>query len=245
MATGGTPGTCGDGVVGPGEQCDLGSNNSLQPAFFVTQAALSFSATPIVRPASATDFYNYTSASAHTGFEELGTSRIMLYLDKSDLSLSLVVFHGIDNNTSGLEQPSSQVQMVFSGLPSAVTVAVSDDPGELAMTSSTSATGTWKFQNNSDGGALAGLPLPGNWEIYVSPAFVSGISTWTWLQQDGSTVTLDPTQPITIKASASAAQCRTDCTVPRCGDGILDGGEICDDGGLPASSCASDCMSFQ
>jgi hypothetical protein len=245
-ASGGSTGRCGDGVLGREEQCDLGNNNRSQPAFLVTQSGSSFPATPVVRVASAKDFYNYTSASAHTGFEALGVSRIMLYLDKSSMSLSLVVFHGIDNNTSGQEQPESQVQIVFSGLPSTTTLAASDEEGELTMTSETSATGDWSFRNNSDGGALAGLPLPGDWEIYVSPAFVSGITAWTWLQSDGSPVTLDPTQPITIKAFTAAAECRIDCTAPLCGDGVLDGGEICDDGeAAPSSACTSDCMSFQ
>jgi cysteine-rich repeat protein len=251
IGTGGTSTTtgtevgCGDGVVVEPEQCDLGLNNLRQPAFLVTQSGSPFAATPVVRTASVEGFYNYTSASAHTGLEELGTSRIMLFLDKSNLSLSLVFFHGIDSNTSGQSQPQSQVQMIFGGLPTTTAVAVSDDGGELTMTDSTNAKGSWGFTNNSDGGALSGLTLPGSWEIYVSPAFVGGISTWTWLQGDGSTMTLDLTQPITIKAFTQPAHCRADCTVPRCGDGILDGGELCDDGeSLPGTGCSSDCLSL-
>ncbi len=38
--------------------------------------------------------------------------------------------------------------------------------------------------------------------------------------------------------------CRDDCTLRRCGDGLLDPGEVCDDGNLvTADGCRADCMS--
>jgi len=104
--------------------------------------------------------------------------------------------------------------------------------------------GFWKFTDNSDGGVLYRFPFPGDWEITVAPSFIDGISTWTWVQSDGSFVNLDLTQPLTITAHSSPSTCRLDCTIPRCGDGILDGGEICDDGSQRKNGCVSDCMSF-
>jgi len=247
MALGGSGGiaeTCGDGIVDPGEQCDLGAANEISLALSVTQAGQSFSAAPLVRSGSSAAFYDYASFSSHTGFEALGASRIMLYLDRSTLLLSLAVFHGVDRDSTGEEQPLSHVQMLFSGLPETTTVEVSDDSDELLMTSSTTATGFWRFINNSDGGVLAGLPYPGDWKVTIEPSFIDGISTWTFLAGDGSLVNLDLSQPLTIEARSSHGSCRTDCTVPRCGDGVLDGGEICDDGRLSSSTCNTDCTSF-
>jgi hypothetical protein len=231
-------------MVDPGEQCDLGVDNEAAPAFWVTQSGQGFAAVPLMRSATCHDFYSYSSSSAHTGFEALGASRVLLYLDKSSLALSLVVFHGVDKDATDQDQPKSHVEMRFDGLP-ATFVDVSDDSDEFLMTSSTTATGFWNFTSNSDGGVLSGLPFPGEWEITIEPTFVSGISTWTWLQSDGSLVNLDLTQPLTITARSFPSPCRLDCTAPRCGDGILDGGEICDEGSQPANGCRSGCMSFE
>jgi len=247
VGSGGTTGTggyCGNGTIGPGEQCDLGVDNKAMPAFWVSQSGQGFAAVPMVGSVSCPYFYSYSSSSAHTGLEAPGTSRILLYIDKTTLALSLAFFHGVDYDSTGLNQPTSHVQMLFSGLPDTTTVGVSDDADELLMTSATTATGFWKFTDNSDGGVLYRFPFPGDWEITIAPSFIDGISTWTWVQSDGSSVNLDLTQPLTIKAYSSTSACRLDCTTPRCGDGILDGGEICDDGSLPKNGCATDCTSF-
>lgn len=242
--TGGNAGFCGDGTVGPGEQCDSGPDNATAAAFVVTQAGLSFAAVPFIQTGTGADFYSYSSASAHTGYEAPGMSRILLHLDKSTRVLSLIVFHGVDQDSTGLEQPSSTVQFLFSGLPDSTAIGISDDSNELIMTSSTTATGLWTFTNNSDGGVLHGFPMPGDWTITVEPYFIKGDWTWTWLRPDGSEITLDPTQPLSIEARSKHGQCRPDCTIPQCGDGIWDGGEVCDDGQPSPSGCSLNCMSF-
>jgi hypothetical protein len=213
----------------------------------VTQSNQRFMVVPLVRSDSSSEFYAYSSSSAHTGLEDLGTSRIMLHLYPPALTLTLMFVHGVDNDSTGLEQPESRVQFLFSGLPLTTMVAVDDDEiaDELLMTSEGKATGLWHFTNNTDGGALSGLPFPGDWQIMLEPTFMGGISTWTWVQTDISLVNLDLSQPLLIEAHSSPSQCRANCTVPRCGDGILDGGEICDGAGQPASGCGGDCMSFE
>ena len=46
-------------------------------------------------------------------------------------------------------------------------------------------------------------------------------------------------------ADTPDAPCRADCTLPRCGDGIVDSGEGCDEGAAansPEGSCGADCQ---
>jgi len=51
------------------------------------------------------------------------------------------------------------------------------------------------------------------------------------------------TEPITIEAFEESTACRKNCLVPRCGDGILDGGEVCDDGNTrDGDGCAANCL---
>jgi cysteine-rich repeat protein len=53
---------------------------------------------------------------------------------------------------------------------------------------------------------------------------------------------LDMDAPVTVRANDAPSACRLDCTVPRCGDGILDGGETCDDGNnVDGDGCNADC----
>jgi cysteine-rich repeat protein len=242
--TGGTAGTCGDGVVDPGEQCDLGADNRVSAAFSVTQAGRVFAPLPLVRSESGAACYDYRSTSAHTGYEAVGASRILLYFDRSTFALSLIVFHGIDLDSTGENQPRSQVQMLFGGLPETTVINVADEWNELLMTSPTTATGLWLFNENTDGGVLGGLPFPGDWAITVEPSFTEGIATWTWLAGDESLLELDLTQPLVIESRSSHGHCRPDCTIPECGDGILDGGEVCDDGQPSPSGCSMNCQSF-
>ena len=240
--------TCGDGIVDPGEQCDLGADNEDLPAFWIEQSGQGFAVNPLMQSISAEEFYGYSSASAHTGLEALETSRMLLHLYPPALSLSLVFLHGVDRDSTELEQPASFVQMLFDGLPLTTIIGVVDDTWpnvELMMTSDTTATGYWFFENNSDGGVLSGLPFPGDWEISINPSFGYGISLWTWVRSDGSFVTLDMTQPMTIRANSFPSLCRRNCTEPRCGDGILDGGEVCDGGDGTGTGCSSTCQSFE
>ena len=169
----------------------------------------------------------------------------MLHQDCMSGALSLVVTLGIDDGTSGQAQPTGRATMSFAGLLRRVAVALSYDAGELYMTSQTTAQGDWHFTRNSDGGILSGLTFPGSWSVTVTPAFMSGITSWQF-NDDKTSTPLALTAPITITAYDSPSKCRTDCTVPKCGDGMLDGGEVCDDGNVAnGDGCSSDCKSLR
>lgn len=237
---------CGDGVLDPGEACDLGAMNVDRPAFLLTFQNGSQPAKPIVSPADASLFYNYFSASGHTGFEILDGSILFLYANSNTKALSLFVEHGIDFTTTGLSQVMAHITMDITGLPAASVVALSDDtPGEFFKQSATTVHGDWTFQQNSDGGVISGLPFPGNWTINVTPTLPAGIK---WQFEDGGPM---PT-PVALGGASAQIQafdtpsaCRTTCTVPKCGDGLLDGGEVCDDGNVAGGDgCAADCKGF-
>ena len=204
------------------------------------------------RAGDVTSFYGYASASGHTGFEALRTSELYFYRDITTGSLALLTEHGIDLDASGMQQPPSHVTQQFRGLPSSVTVGLADDkPSELFADSATSITGDWTFDGNSDGGALVGFPLPGSWSVEVVPEFTSGIDTWRYI--DAATHPPETTDiPLAIAATATLtafdtpSKCRLDCSRPRCGDGRLDGGEICDDGNtVSGDGCSFDCTELQ
>src|SRR5260221_13472595 len=151
--------------------------------------------------------------------------------------LHLAVPHGGDNN-----QPMAKVNMDVSGIPQGFTVAISDDPGEFLPTGPTTASGKWNFNQNSDGGVIGGLPFPGNWTILIAPNFIQGITTWGFVKSNLQRVSLKLNETLTIQAFDSAGTCRKSCTKPRCGDGVLDGGEVCDDGNtIGGDGCAADC----
>lgn len=239
---------CGDGFVHAGvEQCDGGAENAGAPALLVRQGSLVRAIHPVDRPEDLVAFYNYFSASAHTGFEEVSKGELYLHRHLATGALSLVTEHGLDNDTSGVFQPETDVEQRFTGLPPGVSVAIADDnPGEFFMDSPTTAVGKWHFVGNTDGGAFKGLPFPGNWQIDVAPTFGSGITAFRFFDGDGSEIPLDLAVTVSIIARDTPSACRPDCTIPRCGDGILDAGEACDDGNTASGDgCAGDCLSTE
>ncbi len=238
---------CGNGKREGKEECDLGPDNGDRPAFLISQPSGTRIATnPLVKAKSAHDFYDYFSASSHTGFEVVGESRIYLYVDSDTGRLSLVLTHGIDDNT-GMIQPQSVVNMDVTGLPASVTVDLADDASsEFHLSGTGTAVGRWNFIRNSDGGILGGFPFPGTWKVTVTPDFRMGITTWGWVKDTLERIPLKLDEPITIEALDTASACRTDCTIPRCGDGRLDAAEVCDDGNNKGGDgCSADCKSLK
>jgi len=115
---------------------------------------------------------------------------------------------------------------------------------EFRATGATSYSGNWWFRDNTDGGIVRGITLPGDFTIRIRPDFMMGLSTWRWVNESSFFSPLNMSQDVLLTAYPSPSMCRTDCTVPECGDNILDGGEVCDDGNtIGGDGCAADCSS--
>ncbi|MBI4953686.1 MAG: DUF4215 domain-containing protein [Myxococcales bacterium] len=136
--------------------------------------------------------------------------------------------------------------MEFLYLPTGVGVTLSDDDAdELHMLGADAAEGVWHFKGNTDGGVLGALPYPASWSIDLVPGFSAGVTSWRYVDVDTPAEPLELGARATLTAFESPSACRTDCTIPRCGDAILDGGEVCDDGNAaPGDGCAADCKSY-
>ena len=232
---------CGDGFVLPQvEECDLGASNEDRPAILLLNGDLSTPVMPVRRTPGALAFYDYTSASAHTGFEALHTSRLFLYQQTAVSGLSLFTFHGIDIDSTGQDEGDGAVKQTISGLPAGVFIVIADEDDELSLQSEGTAVGDWAYHHNTDGGVLGGVPFPGAWRIEIDSTFLASITDWDYVDGDGTPIALGP--PIAVlQAFDTPSACRTDCTVPRCGDGRMDGGEVCDDANTSSGDgCAAD-----
>ncbi len=233
---------CGDGFVLSGvEECDLGGANEDRPAILLIHDQLSTPVTPLRRSTTAVTFYDYSSVSAHTGFEALHASRLFLYQETATPGLSLFTFHGIDLDATGQDEGDGAVRQSISGLPIGAFIALGDEPNELSLSPGGTAFGDWTYHHNTDGGVFGGVPFPGSWQIEVDSDFIASITDWGYVDGDGATIPLSSSTAI-LHAFDEPSACRTDCTVPRCGDGRLDGGEVCDDGNTTSGDgCADDC----
>jgi cysteine-rich repeat protein len=239
-------GECGDGIVGPGEACEPGSDPAA-PAFELRQGDTRVPVRPIVGTGSATTHFAYYSRSSHTGFEAPAKSSLYLYRWSLESAVTVVLLNGIDEDTTGAVQPLSDIVFDIEGLPDTA-VLFSDDDVEFARTTPSTAHAEWDCARNTDGGMIQGLPLPGSWHLTITPSFLAGISTWSFLSggdgsdsEVGAELSLDLSLPVELVAFDRVSACRPDCTVPRCGDGILDPGEVCDDGNAEPGDGCLDC----
>jgi hypothetical protein len=205
-------GVCPDGMVAPAEGCDTGPEPT-PPALELRQGAWSMPVQPIVGSASATAHYAYGSRSGHTGFEAPGGSSLYLYRSSSEAAMSLILVNGIDEDSSGMIQPASNIVFDIAGLPDGAVVVLSDDDVEFGLTTPTTARAEWDCDRNSDGGVIGGLPFPGTWHLTITPSFLAGITAWTFLSgAQGSelgvdtALSLDLSEPVEIVASDRAAE---------------------------------------
>ncbi len=236
------PPFCGDGIVSANEECDEGADNRDQPAFLLSQPNEAETAvTPVVTAQDAVAYYAFSSASGHTGLERAEESRACLHASSASGALSLIISHGIDDNASR-NQPDGRVEMDILGVPTGAFVALSDDPAsEFLAAAAGSVRGRWSFSRNTDGGIVSRLPFPGSWTITIDARFLQGIGSWSFVDGNLARRGLSMVKRATLRAFDRPSECRRTCRRPRCGDGILDGGEVCD-GTRP---CAPSCKSFE
>lgn len=169
-------------------------------AYTITQAGVTHTVNPVERAENDADYYDYWSASAHTEFVEPFVSKIYLYTNTLTGELSFFAHHNIDSNTPPhIGSASASVRYDFDGLPAGVTTAQSDD--NLAEFDVTRAVeGTWGFGYNTDGGVVGDLPTDSGWSFSIDATFGGSepMTSWVYVDSDGSEITLDMAEPVTI-----------------------------------------------
>lgn len=236
---------CGDAVREGAEECDLGAQNGDRAGFVVSQpSGLRVGTSALVRLLTAQEFFDYRSGSSHVGLEQSGEGRIFLYADARKGRLSLFLVHGIDLDSTGSRQEEARVELDLTGLPAGFTVDVADDgPDECYASGPSSVTGRFWFEANTDGCVIGGLPQLSSWKIEITPRFLSGMTRWAWVSGDLTTTTLAMNEPLTIESIEPESVCRLGCVMPRCGNAVVEGGEVCDDGNTEDTDrCATDCL---
>ncbi len=224
---------CGDGIVSMGEVCDFGGGNEDGPALTVSQGGARRAFQPMLGRLDVITFYDYRSASSHMGFEQEREGRVLLYLDRTDDSLFLILSYGADQS-----QPESKVQVSIEGAPPGAVVLLADDRAEELSGRAPFFTGDFGFDQNTDGGVIGPLPYPGNWRITLTHLATEGIDRLVLLDRGTVDLGLERATPLVIESRLDRTACRTDCQAPRCGDGRLDPGELCDS---PDPLCGPTC----
>jgi parallel beta-helix repeat protein len=175
--------------------------------FTVTQGGNSWIIEPVIRDQSIVNFYDYRSASSHTGFEEPYISKIYLYQCNISGELGLIIHHHEDGKAG-----SGSVKMNLQDIPPDASVVVADDyPSEFSLTREPE--GNWAYGENTDGGAIT-LPLNNSWSISVIPDFITGINAWQFVNGDGSEIVLDMEEPIVISCTVfNTSAWQYNCTI--------------------------------
>lgn len=165
----------------------------------VTQSGTTHIVNPVARTSDDATYYDYWSASAHTEFVEPYVSKMYLYTNTLTGDLSFFVHHNIDSNTAPhVGSPDAQVDFDFVGLPAGVSRVLSDDGNELDLTRPVE--GLWHFWYNTDGGVIGDIPTHAGWSFTIHPDFYGPypMTSWVYVDSDGSEISLDMTKPVTI-----------------------------------------------
>ncbi len=159
-----------------------------------------FTAPAVERLETAVEFYDFRSASSHTGFEQAGRSLFFFYRDVTPgvaENLSLILTHGIDNPPG--QQGLAEVDMTVTGVPAPAYVGVSDDGGEFKELTNGNFVGDWRYANNTDGGVIDGIPVDADWEICLKvDKWTGDQDEWQYYFGGGTNFTLDEERVVCI-----------------------------------------------
>jgi PKD repeat protein len=187
--------------------------------YTISQGTMSQTIPAIETATTGSAFYNYYSASSHTGYEKAYESKLMLHRDITTDEISLIITHNIDRSTSGIETGIGAVFFDIAGVPTGAYVSQSDDPNHgwsscpLGASTRTSAPyqeldlsyareGEWYYGDNTDGGSISGLPTTSSWSITITPEGFHRITKWVYHYATGTQINLDMNEPVTISYSA-------------------------------------------
>jgi hypothetical protein len=161
---------------------------------------------PVPSAETGAAFYDYSSASSHTGYEVAYTSFLMLHKDTSTEDVSLIIHHNIDFDASGDKTGFGRVDFDLEGVPPGAFVSESDDPNhrwdpprskEFSLLYA-GMEGHWAYGDNTDGGVLDGLPIDEGWSITINPLYWENVMDWEFASGDGSAYELDQSLPVTL-----------------------------------------------
>lgn len=141
-----------------------------QPAFLIRQGGFAQVIVPLMREASAPEFYRYADFQANVALPlRARHSVLFLYRDKNTGELSLFVIHDATGEATG-----GEAAFAFSGLPANARLAVRDDPEDLFAWAAPVGKAYWRWLNGrTDGLVISGLGE--SFEITITPHFFSGI----------------------------------------------------------------------
>lgn len=167
----------------------------------VKQGEFSTGIRPLTGDRAAIAFYNYANDQSNTGLEISNHSLLFLYRDTTTGTLSLIVIHSKPGTSAG------QASLSFAGLPAGSTLALRDDPADTYTFSPPTASASWRWLPERNDGLVINN-LGEEFEIIITPNFVSGIESWDLLSQENGEIKNIPlpslTEPVTITATRNA-----------------------------------------
>ncbi len=169
--------------------------------FIVKQGEFSTSIAPVTSDKSAVAFYNFSNDQSNSGLEIASHSLLFLYREATTGALSLIVIHSKPGTSAG------EARLSFAGLPSGAVLSLRDDPNDTYTFSPPTASASWRWLPEHNDGLVINN-LGEEFEIIITPNFVSGIESWDLLSQEDTEIKNIPlpslTEPVTILATKNA-----------------------------------------